>query len=548
MSESLKKEVAAPPTGQASENKNIILALSAIVMSLLLTALDQTIVNPAMPRIVEELQGFSLFAWVSTAYLLTSTATIPIAGKLGDIFGRKPLLLISVILFLLGSFLSGAAQTMIWLVIFRGLQGIGAGALQANVFTSIAELFPDPARRARWQGAIAAVFGLSSVIGPALGGFITDNLAWRWVFYVNVPVGALAIAALVFYLPHTKGGSSRKIDWWGATTITGAVVALLLALTWGGQPEPRGYAWGSPQIIGLLAAFVVLTGLFIWIESRAAEPIIPLHLFKSATVRSIALITFGMGVVMLGAMYFIPLFIQVILGQSASSSGAVTTPLALAMVVTNIFTGQFIARVGYLKIPQIAGAAVTTIGVGLLTLLDSKSQPWEVTVFMIVVGIGLGFIMPTTSIAIQESIERRDLGAGMSSVQFFRSIGSTIGVAIIGTVVTSSYINNINSVPLVSSLPAKLVEAIQEPQNLLNKQIAASLPAPVTNAVRDALASAINGGFWIAFGVSVVGLIVTLFVPAIRIKTGATRKTKQAVGESTPEAVTAGASMAAPFE
>lgn len=521
---------AAKPT-LPSENKTTILALLAIIMSMLLTALDQTIVNPAMPRIVEELQGFSLFAWVSTAYLLTSTATIPIAGKLGDIFGRKPLLLISVVLFLLGSFLSGAAPTMIWLVIFRGIQGIGAGALQANVFTSIAELFPDPARRARWQGIIAAVFGLSSVIGPALGGFITDNLAWRWVFYVNVPVGALAITALILYLPYNKGVGNRKIDWWGATTITGAVVSLLLALTWGGQKEPRGYAWTSPQILGLLSLAVVLAGLFIRIESKAPEPIIPLHLFKSATVRSVAMISFSLGVVMLGALYFIPLFVQVIQGQSASSSGAITTPLALALVITNILTGQFVSRVGLLKLPMMAGAVITTFGVGLLTTLTTASQPWEVTLFMIVIGIGLGLIMPITTIAIQESVERRDLGAGISSVQFFRSIGSTIGVAIIGTVVTSSYISNINGASGVAALPTALLNAVQEPQNLLNKQVAASLPPGIIGTVREALASAVHGGFLIALGVSVIALLVTLLIPSIRIKTVVRNKTRQAILE-----------------
>jgi EmrB/QacA subfamily drug resistance transporter len=540
MSQSLSQVKTEARQPADNDTKGTILALSAIIMSMLLAALDQTIVNPAMPRIVEELQGFSLFAWVSTAYLLTSTATIPIAGKLGDIFGRKPLLIIAVVLFLLGSLLSGAAPTMVWLVIFRALQGIGAGALQANVFTSIAELFPDPARRARWQGLMAAVFGLASVVGPALGGFITDNLAWRWVFYVNVPVGALAIIALIVYLPYNKGGGERKIDWWGAATITGAVVSLLLALTWGGQKEPKGYAWDSPQIIGLLATFVVLTGIFIWIESRVAEPILPLHLFASPAVRSITIMSFGLGFVMLGALYFIPMFVQVVQGQSAASSGAITTPLALAMVITNIVTGQFIARVGRLKIPMVAGAIVATLGVGLLALLNTASQPWEVTLFMIVIGIGLGFIMPTTTIAVQESIQRRDLGAGISSVQFFRSIGSTIGVAIIGTVVTNNYISNINATPGVSSFPTKVVEIIQEPQNLLNQQIAASLPPEITGAIRQALAGAIHTGFLISIAATALIVVMTLFVPSIRIKTARRAKGEQATEQAASGAANVG--------
>ncbi len=512
-----------------SDNKTLILALIAIVSSILLSALDQTVVNPAMPRIAEELQGFSLLAWVSTAYLLTSTATIPIAGKLGDIFGRKNLLIIAVVIFLVGSALCGAAPDMVWLVIFRAFQGIGSGALQANAFAMIAELFPDSAKRAKWQGFIIAVFGLSSVIGPALGGFITDNLAWRWVFYVNLPVGVLAVLALFFFLPSSKSfGAHRRIDWWGAATITGAVVSLLLALSWAGQKEPKGYAWGSPQIIGLLSAFALLTGLFLWIERRVTEPIVPLKLFKIRTVSAVTVISFTVGAVMLGALYYIPLFVQVVEGQSASSSGAITTPLALAMVVVNILTGQFIGRVGYLKIPMMAGAFVTLIGVGLMTTLNVSSQPWEVTSYMIVIGAGLGFLMPCTTIAVQERIERRDLGAGISSVQFFRSIGSTVGVAIIGTVVTSNYASNINSVPGVSSLPTKVLAIIQEPQNLLNKQIATSLSPEIAQDIRQSLTDAIHISFVIAVAISLITLIAVLFVPNIRVRSNAAKAAEAA--------------------
>lgn len=505
-------------TTTPSGKKSHVFALFAIIMTMLLTALDQTIVNPALPRIVEELQGFSLFAWVSTAYLLTSTAAIPIAGKLGDMFGRKPVLLVSVAIFLLGSLLSGAAPSMLWLIIFRGLQGIGGGALQANDFTTIAEIFPDPARRARWQGFIGGVFGLSSVVGPALGGFITDTLAWRWIFYVNLPVGALAILGLIFYLPYNKGGGVQKIDWWGAATITGAVSALLLALTFGGQPVPKGYPWFSPQISGLLAGSVALAGLFIWIEARSAQPIIPLHLFKSATVKAIAAISFSLGVIMLGALYYIPLFVQVVGGQTAASSGAITTPLAITMVITNILAGQFIARVGTLKPLIVAGAIVSVTGVGELTWLNVSSQPWEITLAMVVIGVGLGLIMPISTIAIQESIDYRDLGAGISSVQFFRSIGSTVGVAIIGSVVTTGYVNNINAAPGVAALPASLVAAVQEPQNLLNKELAASLPNNIIGAVQQALSDAVHAGFLIVLAVSLLTLLVTLFIPPLRIK------------------------------
>jgi EmrB/QacA subfamily drug resistance transporter len=490
----------------------------------LLAALDQTIVNPAMPRIVKELQGFSLYSWVTTAYLLTSTATSLIAGKLGDMFGRKTVLLSGVFIFLIGSALSGASPSMFWLVMFRGLQGIGAGALQSNAFAIIAELFPDSAKRARWQGFIAAAFGLSSVIGPALGGYITDNLAWNWVFYVNLPVGLVAIFALIFTLPRSHASGRRKIDWWGATLIIGSVVSILLALTWGGKKEPQGFAWDSPQILGLFAIGAILTALFIYVETKVVEPILPLGLFKYASVRAVAVISFTLGGVMLGSTLFIQLFMQVVLGQSASSAGAVSTPLALALVTANILTGQFIGRVGILKLPFISGAIVTLIGVGLLTTLNADSPVWVITLFLIVLGFGLGLIMPSMTIAVQETVSRRELGVGISSVQFFRSIGSTVAVAVIGTIVTNNYVSEILADPSTKSLSPKLLEVIQEPQNLLDKQVAASLPSSVVGAVHSSLVDAIHAGFYITAGIAFVTLIAALVIPNIRIKSDIKRK------------------------
>ena len=505
-------------TGERSENKALILALSGIILSILLAALDQTIVGTAMPRIVEELQGFSLFSWVTTAYLLTSTATIPIAGKLGDMFGRKWLMLAAVVIFLLGSILSGAAPSMFWLVIFRGLQGIGSGALMSNAFAVIGDLFPSSAKRAKWQGFIAAAFGMASVFGPSLGGFITDNLNWRWVFYVNMPVGLVALLALIFTLPNKPGVGRRKIDWFGSAAIIGAVVSLLLALTWGGQKEPNGYPWLSPQIIGLFAGAIVLTGLFLFIERRAAEPILPLHLFKIPAIRSVGIISLTIGAVLLGTSLYIPLFVQVVLGQSASGSGAIMTPLSLAVVFANILTGQFIGRVGILRVPFFTGATVLMIGVGLLLTLNASSPLWEVVVFMIVVGAGMGMIMPTMTIAVQESVERKHLCVGTSTVQFFRSIGSTVGVALVGTSVINSYSSNLNGVAAVKALPAQLQEVLQEPQNLINAKVASALPAQIVEAVRVALADAIHSGFFITILIGVALVIGVLLMPSIIVK------------------------------
>ncbi|OJV91124.1 MAG: hypothetical protein BGO39_26310 [Chloroflexi bacterium 54-19] len=530
-------------TGERSENKALILALSGIILSILLAALDQTIVGTAMPRIVEELQGFSLFSWVTTAYLLTSTATIPIAGKLGDMFGRKWLMLAAVVIFLLGSILSGAAPSMFWLVIFRGLQGIGSGALMSNAFAVIGDLFPSSAKRAKWQGFIAAAFGMASVFGPSLGGFITDNLNWRWVFYVNMPVGLVALLALIFTLPNKPGVGRRKIDWFGSAAIIGAVVSLLLALTWGGQKEPNGYPWLSPQIIGLFAGAIVLTGLFLFIERRAAEPILPLHLFKIPAIRSVGIISLTIGAVLLGTSLYIPLFVQVVLGQSASGSGAIMTPLSLAVVFANILTGQFIGRVGILRVPFFTGATVLMIGVGLLLTLNASSPLWEVVVFMIVVGAGMGMIMPTMTIAVQESVERKDLGVGTSTVQFFRSIGSTVGVALVGTSVINSYSSNLNGVAAVKALPAQLQEVLQEPQNLINAKVASALPAQIVEAVRVALADAIHSGFFITILIGVALVIGVLLMPSIIVKSSRRAKANATPNPENPSTAMAEKSL-----
>ena len=510
-----------------SENQKLLLAMSGIIMSILLAALDQTIVSTAMPRIISELNGFNLLSWVTTAYLLTSTATIPIAGKLGDIFGRKWLLVSAVVIFLAGSFLSGAAPSMEWLIIFRAFQGIGAGALQSNAFAVIGELFPDSAKRARWQGLIAASFGMASVFGPTLGGWITDGPGWRWVFYVNLPVGLIALPTLLLTLPNKAGSGKRKIDWLGAATITGAVITLLLALSWGGQKEPKGYAWGSPQIIGLLVATVILTSLFLFIEQRVAEPILPLRLFSIPAIRSISGLALTLGALLIGTNLFIPLYVQVVQGQSASNSGLVTTPLTLALVFANIGTGQFIGRVGRLKWPMYGGAICALIGTGFLLSLSATTPLWVLTLGMIILGAGLGQILPTMTITVQESVERRDLGVGTSTVQFFRSIGSTIGASLIGTVVTNSYVSSVAGNTITAKLPTQLLNVIEEPQSLLKPEVTRQLPPDVISTVREALVGAIHNGFLITLATCILTLLIVLTIPNIRIKS-ALRRQKQA--------------------
>jgi EmrB/QacA subfamily drug resistance transporter len=322
-------------------------------------ALDQTVVGTALPKIVAELNGFERYAWVTTAYLLASTSMIPIIGKLGDIYGRKWFIVGGIVVFLVGSALCGAAWGMTELIIFRGIQGLGAGMIFSNVFTSVADVFPDPANRARYQGLFSGVFALSSVVGPTLGGWITDNLDWRWIFYINLPLGVLSLFALPFVLPQSGPRRRVRIDFLGATTITASVVALLLALSWVGQ----GDAWDARRVVAGFIVSGVLLAAFIPIELRAEEPVIPLSLFRSRVFTSASLLMFLVGIGMFGIILYTPLFVQGVLGKTATGSGTVLTPLVCSMAVVSVVGGQIIARVRRVKPFTLVGTVVMTCGV-----------------------------------------------------------------------------------------------------------------------------------------------------------------------------------------
>ncbi|MGE5335490.1 MAG: MDR family MFS transporter [Nitrososphaerota archaeon] len=429
--------VAASQVGMPPEldRRQLILALAGVLLCILVAALDQTIVATALPRIVTELNGFDRYSWVVTSYLLTATCVIPIAGKLSDQFGRKPILIFGLIVFVLGSALSGRAETMNELIIFRGLQGIGAGALQSGAFASIGDLF-TPAERGRWQGVIAATFGLASIFGPTLGGWITDNLGWRWVFYVNLPVGALALITLLVGFPAAnarRGG--RRIDWLGVATIVAAVVPLLIALTWAGS----NYPWGSPQVIVALALSLAMFATFALIESRVAEPLLPLDLFRNQIFTAAFLASFFVGPMLLGLSVYLPLFVQGVLQQSATNSGVIITPLTLSSVATNILGGQIISRTGHYQRVALFGLAICTIGILLILGMGAQTDNTTLVRNMIITGLGLGFVLPVYTIAVQNALPYNRLGVVTASVQFSRSIGSTIGVSVLGTIVSNIY-------------------------------------------------------------------------------------------------------------
>jgi len=477
------------------------LALAGLMLALFLVALDQTIVGTALPKIIAELEGFERYAWVTTAYLLASTAMIPVIGKLGDVYGRKWFIVAGVFIFLVGSALCGAAWGITELIAFRGIQGLGAGMIFANIFTSVADIFPDPARRAKFQGIFFSVFALSSVVGPTLGGWITDNLDWRWVFFVNLPLGLISLVALPFVLPQSSHRRRAKVDYLGAATITATVVALLLALTWVGE----GDAWYASRVLAGFAVSAVLLAVFVSVELRAEEPIIPLSLFKNRVFLSAALLMFFVGIAMFGIILYTPLFVQEALGKTATGSGTVLTPLVFAMTAVGVVGGQIIARVRRVKPFTLFGTIVMAFGVYLLTTLNIGSTQTTVALFLAVTGLGLGMIMPTATLAVQNTVEKEILGVATSAAQFIRSLGSTVGTAVIGSIVTKGYAEDL-AASAPAQAPENLVSALQNPQALVSDEARDALAGAafpggeqvvdlVISTARQSLASSLHEGF-----------------------------------------------------
>ncbi len=422
--------------------------LSGVLLAMLLGALDGTIVGPAMPQIVQELGGMSMLAWVFTIYSLTSTITIPIVGKLSDLYGRKWFYLSGISIFLLGSALSGASgeqwlnqlfisltgqpNAMLQLIIFRGIQGVGGGMMMANGMAVIGDLF-EARERARYQGLMGAVFGLASVFGPALGGWLTDSVSWRWIFYINIPFGILALTVLARTMPRPEGGQQHRVDWWGATALTAGLVPLLLALNWGGS----AYEWNSPTILALLGAAAVMLVIFVLRELKASEPILDIRLFKDRSFSASMGVLFLSGVGMFGSIMFLPTFMQIVQGRSASSSGALLMPMMLGLVGASIITGQLIARTGKYKVYGLFGLAAAALGLYLLSQLTVSTGQLFVIVSMILVGGGIGVTMPLFTISLQSQFRDR-IGEVTGALQFFRSIGGTVGVALLGGVMNAA--------------------------------------------------------------------------------------------------------------
>lgn len=499
-------------------------ALGAVLLTMFFSSLDQTVVSTAMPTIISDLHGLAIYAWVFTAYMLTSAVTVPIYGRLSDIYGRKPFYIFGLAVFMVGSAISGQAHTMMQLVLFRGLQGIGAGAMLSMPRATIGDIF-NPRERGNWMGIITMVFGLASIVGPFLGGWITDHWGWRWIFYINLPVAAIALAAIVFALPRVRTERRPHVDWGGSLLLVAGIVPMLLGFTWAGSRYP----WmGAPTLLlfGAALVFLILFGLA---ERRAAEPIIPTRFFGSRVFVATSVISLLMTMGMFGVMLFLPVYVQGVMGMSAQNSGAVMTPMMLSFIVGALISGQIMTRTGQYQVLAVVGGALMVVGLFLLTRLGAGAAWVTVVRDMLIMGVGIGSLMPILSLAVQNAFPYHEMGTVTATQQFLTSLGGVIASPILGTVLTSTFTSKLKVLlPSGVRLPA----AAANPQNLINAAAQKAIAAQFTRlgpsgaalyrafiaAVRVALADGMQRLFTIALVFGAAALLATLFLPRVRLK------------------------------
>ena len=505
------------------------ITIIGVMIVFLLSALDQTIVSTAMPVIINQLHGLDLYSWVTTAYLLSSTVMIPIWGKLGDIFGRKAVLLWGISLFLVGSCLSGLAGEfgdmpilgggMIQLIVFRAIQGFGGGALFTTAFAIIADLFP-PRERAKFAGLFGATFGVASAIGPLLGGYFTDHgtvtllghvvAGWRWVFYLNLPVGAVALFMVASKMPRLNHASRGKIDFLGAFLIILASVPLLLALTWGNQ-----YGWSSARVIGLFALFVASTVAFIFVERRVEDPIIHMELFKNRVFTWANIAGFFSSMSFLSAVSFLPLFMQMGQGVAATTSGLSTLPLMIGLILAATLSGRLVTRTGKYKPFMIAGVLGLLVGTFLLSQMTSHTTRLDLSLRMFVLGLGLGPLQSLFSLAVQNSVEMRQIGVVTSASQFFRQIGSTVGVAIFGTLMTNTLNGKLSVLTASQGLPTMSLGQLRGMSaNAQAHGAGMHLPPAFSVAIADSVTHVI----FLSLAAVLISIIATLMIPALPMR------------------------------
>lgn len=491
------------------------LVFAGLMLGMFVASISQTIVGPALPRIVAELGGMEHYSWIATAAMLTSAVAVPIVGKLSDMYGRKVFYIGGLVVFMVGSVLAGMTTSFWFLVFARAMQGAGMGTLMPLSQTIIGDIIP-PRQRGKYQGLMGATFGVSSVAGPLLGGWVTDTLGWRYLFYLALPIGVLAVIFLVRYMHLPRHHHPGSLDYLGIVTLAPGLVIGLLAISWGGNT----YEWTSPVILGMGAVSVVLLALFVWVETRSPNPLIPLGMLRVPTVSLSILASFFIAVAMFGAIIYIPVFAQAVLGVSATVSGAVLIPLNVAMIVASILIGMLITKTGNYKVILILGGAMLVAGYVLLSLLSWQSSAWDLTLAMVVVGVGLGMSMQTYTLVVQNAVKRSELGVATAAVQFFRNIGSTIGIAVLGSIMSANMVPKIQEhLPAQAQGAASNMGGGSGAASVLDPDKLGSLPAPIVDAIHQGMGEAMHLVFLSGVPFVVAALLLSFFVKQMTLRT-----------------------------
>jgi EmrB/QacA subfamily drug resistance transporter len=495
----------ASPDSGTGMRREVLVVLPGLLLAIMLAMLDQLIVGTALPRIVGSLGGVAHLSWVVTAYVLASTITTPLYGKLGDMYGRKKLFMAAIVLFLAGSAAAGLSQTMGELIAFRAIQGLGAGGLMVSAIAIIGDLV-SPRERGQYMGYIMAVMMIATIGGPLLGGFITDSFSWRWIFYINLPIGGVALAYLAATLHLPRRRVEHRVDYLGAVVLAVATTAIVLISTWGGSQ----YAWTSPQILGLGAVAAATVAAFIMIEARADEPILPLHVFRNRNFALVAGLSFLAGLAMFGAITFLPLYQQTVQGASPTVSGLLLTPMMVGVMITSLIAGQITTRTGRYKALPIIGAGCMTVGMWLLSLLGVDTSRVTSGLYMVVLGLGMGFLMQMTTLIAQNSVQPRDIGVASSSRLFFQQIGGSIGVSAFGAIFARRLTEALTSVSPGVHL------SISGGQ--FNPATVRALPAAIQHDVYYAVTYAIHGVFLWAIPASALAFILAWFIKEVPLR------------------------------